>query len=691
MVGHRNTANGKQVASPVVSILLIEDNLAEARLLQEVLKGTIVNRFKLAHVKRLGEAISLLEGCANEQLTTDKFDVILLDLTLPDSYGLASLDSLLQHAPTLPIVVLTNTNDDELAVEAIRHGAQDYLVKRQMHQDILVRSLRYAIERKQAAEALREANEILELRVQERTAELETANQLLKQEIERCQKIQERLELAQKAGKIGTFEWNIQSDEITWTAEVEALYGRTPGSFDGRYNAWIQTLHPEDRRKTEQELWQAVKVGQGLDTEFRIICPNGEIHWIAVKSSLFHDSVGKPLRMIGIHMDITEKKQLEAQFLRAQRLESLGTLASGIAHDLNNILTPILAGVQLLPLKVPHLNEQTQQLLKTIESSAKRGAELIKQILSFARGVEGQRVCLQINHLLLEIEKIIQQTLPKSIDIHTDIPTDLLTISGDATQLHQVLMNLCVNARDAMPQGGTLQITAENLLIDEQYARMHLEASVGPYVVVTVADTGTGIPPDILHRIFDPFFTTKEVGKGTGLGLSAVLGIVKSHGGFVDVHSEVSKGSQFKVFLPANPSRIPQTDDKLELLFGQQELILVVDDEAAIRETTKTILEAYNYQVLTASDGIEAIALFAEHTDKIRAVLMDIMMPSMDGLVTIPLLRRFNPNLCVVAMSGLNSTEAVAQIERLGFQGFLSKPFTTRELLQILHKVRCTP
>jgi PAS domain S-box-containing protein len=672
----------------VVNILLIEDNLAEARLLQEVLNGTIVNRFNLAHVKRLGEAIFLLERSANEQLKTDNFDVILLDLTLPDSYGLASLDSLIQHAPTLPIVVLTNTNDDELAVEAVRRGAQDYLVKRHIHQDILVRSLRYAIERKQAAEALREANEILELRVQERTAELETANQLLKQEIEQRKRIQERLELAQKAGKTGSFEWNIQSNEVTWTAEVEALYGLEPGSFDGRYNAWIQTLHPDDRAKIEQELGQAVTIGQGLDTEFRIICPNGEIRWIALKSSLFHDDAGKPLRMIGIHMDITEKKQLEAQFLRAQRLESLGTLASGIAHDLNNILTPILAGVQLLELKLPNLNEQTKAMLHMLETSAKRGAELIKQILSFARGVEGKRVSLQINHLLLEIEKIIQQTLPKSIDIDTDIPTNLWTISGDATQLHQVLMNLCVNARDAMPDGGTLQITAENLLIDEQYARMHLDASVGPYVVVTVADTGTGIPPDIRDRIFDPFFTTKEVGKGTGLGLSAVLGIVKSHDGFVDVQSQVNKGSQFKVFLPASQSIVPPSDDELELLSGHQELILIVDDEAAICETTKITLEMFNYQVLTASDGIEAIALFAEYKDHIRGVLIDMMMSSMDGLTTIPLLRRFNPNLCVIAMSGLNSTEAVAEVEKLGFQGFLPKPFTTRELLQILDKVR---
>jgi len=236
-----------------------------------------------------------------------------------------------------------------------------------------------------------------------------------------------------------------------------------------------------------------------------------------------------------------------------------------------------------------------------------------------------------------------------------------------------------------------LQITAENLLIDEQYARMHLDASVGPYVVVTVADTGTGIPPDIRDRIFDPFFTTKEVGKGTGLGLSAVLGIVKSHDGFVDVQSEVSKGSQFKVFLPASQSIVPPSGDELELLSGQQELILIVDDEAAICETTKITLEMFNYQVLTASDGIEAIALFAEYKDHIRGVLIDMMMSSMDGLTTIPLLRRFNPNLCVIAMSGLNSTEAVAQVEKLGFQGFLPKPFTTRELLQILDIVRCTP
>ncbi|MCD8486369.1 MAG: response regulator [Desertifilum sp.] len=694
MVRNGSPATEKPVSRIDINLLLVEDNVAEARLLQEFLLMTFLNRFHLVHVKRLGEALiqlgeKLPPSGKNRESTAPRnhaFDIILLDLTLPDSTGLASLDLLIDRVPSLPIVVLTNTNDDELAVEAVRHGAQDYLVKRHLNQEILARSLRYAIERKQAAVALREANEILELRVQERTAELETTNQLLKQEIEWRQRIQQRLELAQKAAKIGTFEWNIQSNQFTWTVELEALYGFKPGSFDSQYEQWIQTLHSEDRPKVEQELAQAVLDGQGLDTEFRIIDGHGETRWIAVKSSLFRDDYGNPLQMTGIHMDITEKKQLEAQFLRAQRLESLGTLASGIAHDLNNILTPILTGVQLLQLKFPYLNDQTQQMLKMLETSAQRGAQLIRQILSFARSVEGKRVSLQIHHLLIEIETIIQQTLPKSIEIQIDSAADLWTVSGDATQLHQVLMNLCVNARDAMPNGGTLSMTARNLILDESSARKHLDAKVGPYVRVTISDTGIGIPQEIQERIFDPFFTTKEVGKGTGLGLSAVLGIIKSHGGFVDVQSEVNQGSQFHLYLPASQSAAIPPADELEPLLGQQELILVVDDEAMICETTKTILEAYNYQVLTANDGVEAIALYAEHQEEVYCVLMDIMMPLMDGPSILPLLRRLNPDVYAIAMSGLNSKESVKQLKQLGFQDFLPKPFSTQDLLQALHQ-----
>jgi signal transduction histidine kinase len=678
------SASSSSHQHPDIHVLLLEDNFAEARLLQEIFKGTVNSQFSITHVKRLGDAIT--------QLQSHSFDVALLDLTLPDSDGLGSLDTLIHNAPDLPIVVLTSTNDDELALDAVRHGAQDYLVKRQVNLDILVRSVRYAIERKQAAVALREVNATLELRVAERTAALADANESLRQEIESRESIQNRLGLAQQAGKIGTFEWNLVTDRVTWSIELEALYGLAPGSFDNSHAQWLETIYPEDRPKVEAELNKSRQLRQGLDLEFRIVNPDTNIQWIAIKSNIFivgeasrdENRTGNPTRTIGIHMDITEKKQLEQQFLRAQRLESLGTLASGIAHDLNNILTPILSVAQLLPLRLINIDDRSQNLLKILESSARRGADLIKQILSFARGIEGNRVCLQPHHLLVDIQKIVEQTLPKSIEIDTDIAADLWTVMGDMTQLHQVLMNLCVNARDAMPQGGTLSIQATNYSIDETFARNHLDAKVGNYVAITVADTGTGIQPQLLHRIFDPFFTTKEIGKGTGLGLSAVMGIIKSHDGFIDVQSQVERGTQFQIYIPACDTQIQSAESEAQLPSGRQQLVLVIDDEIAISTLIKVTLETYNYRVLTANDGAQAIELYAQHRDAIASVLIDMMMPVMDGLTTVTALHQLNPDLPVVAMSGLNSVEAVAQAERFGCRYFIAKPFTTKDLLQTL-------
>lgn len=372
---------------------------------------------------------------------------------------------------------------------------------------------------------------------------------------------------------------------------------------------------------------------------------------------------------------------------RAQRLESIGTLASGIAHDLNNILTPILAVAQLLPLKFPDVYEQDNHLLEILENSAKRGADLVKQVLSFARGVEGKRMALQLKHLIREVVKILKETFPKSVEVYIDIAPDLWLVSGDGTQLHQVLMNLCVNARDAMLNGGTLSICAENLLIDENYARMHLEAKTGPYTVTTVSDTGVGIPREVLDRIFEPFFTTKEQGKGTGLGLSTVIGIVKSHGGFVNVYSEVGSGTSFKIYLPAVQEMEAQPAQEVEILAGQGELILVVDDEPAIRDITTTALETYNYKALTASDGIEAVAVYAEHREEISLVLTDMMMPEMDGITTIRTLQKINPQVKIIAVSGLVSNDKLSQAASFGVKTFLSKPYTARELLTTINLV----
>lgn len=413
--------------------------------------------------------------------------------------------------------------------------------------------------------------------------------------------------------------------------------------------------------------------------------PDGSLCWISVNAQpLFRESETSPYAVVTSFSDITQKKQLEAQFLRAQRMESIGTLASGIAHDLNNVLAPVMMAAELLQKKYP--DPKSQELLSILEMNAKRGADLIKQVLSFARGLEGKRTVLQVRHLILEIKKIVEQTFPKSIKVRTNIAPDLWTNAGDPTHLHQILMNLCVNARDAMPEGGTLSLLAENCSVDQSYAQLHLDAQVGAYVAITVTDTGVGISPEILDRIFEPFFTTKAPTKGTGLGLSTVIGIVKSHGGFITVESALNQGSQFKVYLPALKATESQDVEDTHLLQGQGELILVVDDEAAVQEMTKTLLETHGYSVTTASDGVGAIAEYLDQREAIDLVLIDRMMPSMDGPMTIRLLQDINPEIKIIAVSGLAASNKAAEAASMGVEIFLAKPYTAQELLSVLHQ-----
>ncbi|MDJ0799849.1 MAG: PAS domain S-box protein [Calothrix sp. MO_167.B12] len=467
---------------------------------------------------------------------------------------------------------------------------------------------------------------------------------------------------------------------LFWNQGAERLYGWQAPESLGKlahklfYKESVSQLEDGLNATIEKGFWQG---------ELEQITKTGKKITVASRWTLVRDVDNQPKSILVVNSDITEKKQLEKQFYRAQRLESLGTLASGIAHDLNNVFAPVLMIAQLLPLKLPNIDHRTQELLNTLENSAKRGADLVKQILTFARGTEGKRILLQVGHLLKEVGKIAQQTFPKSIEIYTNVLTqNLWMVSADPTQLHQVFMNLVVNARDAMPNGGTLNISAENRYIDQTYARMHLDARVGNYIVVTISDTGVGIYPEIIERVFDPFFTTKEIGKGTGLGLSTVLGIVKNHGGFVQVMSQVGKGTQFQVYLPAVVNNITEEATETQFPGGNGELILLVDDEAVVQQSTKASLEQHNYQVLQASDGIEAIALYAQHYHKISVVLMDLMMPNMDGLTAIRTLKAMNTQVKIIATSGLATKGK--QVLAAGAKTFLLKPYTMEDLLYTL-------
>jgi PAS domain S-box-containing protein len=474
---------------------------------------------------------------------------------------------------------------------------------------------------------------------------------------------------------------------LFWNKGAQHLYGWSATEALGK-NA-IELLYPPGETLPQFEIIRMTLLQEGQwQGELDQITKDGKSIVVASRWTLVCNEAGNPRFILTVDTDITEKKQLEAQFLRVQRLESLGTLASGIAHDFNNILTPILTAVQLLQIKHPRLDKRSHKMLKLAEESAKRGAALIKQILAFARGVEGKRVPMQVRHLLSEVLQVVRQTFPKNVEISSDVPrSDLWTVSADATQLHQVLMNLCVNARDAMADGGTLTVSAENQLVDAAYTRMNLDAEAGSYVAIEVSDTGTGISPEFLERIFDPFFTTKEVGKGTGLGLSTVLGIVKNHGGFIKVYSEVGKGTQFKVYLPAIEDAVVPLAEEQALLQGNQELILIVEDEPLIQQVTSSALDAHNYRILLANNGVEAIDLYTEYQQDISVVLMDIMMPSMDGLTAIGILQKINPQVKVITTSGLASNRLFSEDSGIGIKAFLSKPYTVQELLQTLQSV----
>ncbi len=431
-----------------------------------------------------------------------------------------------------------------------------------------------------------------------------------------------------------------------------------------------------------------ITTGKLLKIEENLPHSNGQPRtYISVKFPL-RDTTGTLYAICGISTDITEQKQLEAQFYRAQRLESLGTLASGIAHDLNNIFTPILACSQLVRIKHPDLETRSLEMLQLVEDSAKRGANMIKQILTFARGTGGDRRPVLVLPLLQEVLSVVQQTFPRGISIQTQIPDHApWTIVADPIHLHQVFMNLCVNARDAMPNGGILSLSLDTAQVDHTYT--HPNAQVAPYVVVTVADTGTGIPPAIRDRIFDPFFTTKPQEQGTGLGLATVLGIVRDYGGFVQVHSEEGQGSQFQVYLPIATQPPTDAPPPPSPFIGNGAQVLLVDDDPSVLTSIQAWLESHHYQVLTANRGKDAIVLYQQHQTEISVVVLDIMMPKMSGFTLIKRLRSIDPTIKIVAMSGLPTNREPALAA--GATAFLQKPYSLDTLLQTLQPLVANP
>jgi two-component system, cell cycle sensor histidine kinase and response regulator CckA len=466
-----------------------------------------------------------------------------------------------------------------------------------------------------------------------------------------------------------------------WNHGAEKLYGWTAAEAQGRKASAF--LYQDEPASTAAARAAVIENGKWTG-ECKHKCKAGGTITVRSRWTLVRDELAAPKSILIINTDVTEQKNLETHLLRAQRLESIGTLAGGVAHDLNNILTPILMCAEVL--REQPSEKDAASSIALIEKSARRGASVVKQVLTFARGIEGERVLIKPSHLIQEMIDIAQKTFPKTIEILSRYPDDLWSIEGDPTQLHQVLLNLSVNARDAMPLGGSLTLGAENFNVDENYASMMPDAKPGPHVMFRVTDTGNGMPRAMIDKIFDPFFTTKEVGKGTGLGLSTTLGIVKSHSGFISVYSEPGKGTTFKVFLPAAAiqEELPQLKTSIVPIQGHGELILVVDDEPNILGITKMILEKNRYDVVSAGDGPEALAIFAQQMKSISLVLTDLSMPYMDGVALVRSLKKMRPDVSIVASTGQGEKAGVAELQSLGVKNFLTKPYNTERLLATL-------
>ena len=583
-----------------------------------------------------------------QAILSGTYDACLVDYRLGTHTGLDLLNAVNERGGRTPIILLTGQGDLEIDLTAMAAGAADYLSKEQIDAPLLERTIRYAVERAQA-----------DRRIREQAALLDKARDAI-------------------------IAYDMDGTVVYWNKSAERLTGWTADEMLGE-KARHHLYTDSQREKLKEECFSTIYEEGEWTGELRQQTKEGDELVVESRWTLVRDNTNSPSSVLVINTDITERKELERQFLRSQRMESIGRLVGGIAHDLGNLLVPILLGVKVLQQRFD--DEQAKRTLSMIQKSAERGSDMVEQVLAFARGVEGERVALDPTAVIDEVENIIQETFPDHVTVNTEVG-DLNTIVGDATQIQQVLMNLSVNARDAMPDGGTLSIEAKNVELSEADARRNIDAEARPYVCITVADTGTGIPEEDLDKIFEPFFSTKPEGEGTGLGLSSAYSIVKSHDGFIDVRSGKGEGTTFRVYLPValSGNETENNDTPSSETHGQGEVILVVDDEEFIRDTAQQTLESAGYRAIVAADGQEALSMVEDYHEALDAVITDLRMPNMDGHALIRALNESYPALPIIAASGVADGQTDAAMEA-GARQFLPKPFTAEKLYTALHEV----
>jgi two-component system, cell cycle sensor histidine kinase and response regulator CckA len=758
--------------SQPLRVLLVEDNPADAQLVEELLRETSATEISLVRAGRLNQALGYLQQ--------EGFNAVLLDLSLPDSAGLATFVTARDAAPDAPIVVLTGLLDEDVAMKAVREGAQDYLVKGQVSGQVLYHSIRYAIERHRIDGELRKsearyrnlvdgsiqgilihvhgiirlANPALarllnidsveevtgasiwqyialddramvedymrarlegrpvpdryELRIVQRggrliwldciataitwggerailatvvdVSERKRAQEALRGSEERFRQLAENIKEA-----FVVFE--LPANKPLYVSPVwEEMWGRPVSELFADPSLWFTVIHREDQAQVRASQ-EAMERGEPVAHTCRVVRADGTIRWVRARMFPVFDDTGRAYRVAGLIEDITEARRTEEQFRQAQRMEAVGRLAGGVAHDFNNLLMAILGYTELV------LNGlgQSHPLSPDVEEIRRAGqsaAQLTRQLLAFSRRQILQPKVLDLNQILERVESLLNRLIGEDVSLRTSLTTPLARVYADPGQVEQVIVNLVINARDAMPQGGQLLIETRDVELDESYARQHTGVVAGLYVMLAVSDTGNGMDEETQKRLFEPFFTTKEQGKGTGLGLATVYGIVKQSGGSVWVYSEVGRGTTFKIYLPAvsafGGDDSAETATTPRVLSGT-ETILVVEDQAEVRGVIRETLRRNGYTVLEATSGVEAIELSSAHRGPIDLLFTDVVMPGLSGRRVAQRVTAERSNVRVLYTSGYTD-EAIVQhgVLEPGL-AFLQKPCTAEALL---HKIR---
>jgi PAS domain S-box-containing protein len=713
-----------------------------------------------------------------KRLSTQAFDVVLLDLGLPDSSGIETFSRLHAQAQNVPVIVLTGFDDDEVGLKAVQSGAHDYLIKGQMSASVLRRCIRYAVERQRSlVELERRTQQLIESEARSRNiidsnadavvivdtmglvrfvnpaaeriygrstdallghpfgfsieanesvtelkflaadgtprvaemhvsrihwdgapavlASLRDVSGRVRMEVElkhalvqmtantqALRAAEERMRFALENANIGIWDMDYTTGVVKWSDIIEAQYGLEPGTFGGTFEAFVKLVHPDDRESLLQTVEKAMRSGTDFSVQHRAVWPDGNVRWLSGVGRIRLGAHGEPLRGVGISIDNTERHNLELQFSQAQKMEAVGQLAGGIAHDFNNILTAI-HGFTNLVIESFEPDDQRRSDLQEVIKAAERATTLTRQLLAFSRKQAIQPVAVDLNALVAGLHQMLQRLIGEQINLVTLFAPDLAIIRADPGQIEQIITNLVVNARDAMPLGGRVAIETANAKLDDSYVMYHRPVIPGSYVMVAVSDSGIGMDETTKQHIFEPFFTTKGPGKGTGLGLATVYGIVKQNDGYVWVYSEPGAGSTFKIYLPVATDQtlnVPSRDSGRHAVLGGTETVLLVEDEDGVRSLARTILEKAGYRVVEAANASKAETLFADNPLRFGLVLTDVIMPGTSGPKLYERLVQLRSGLKVLYMSGYTDDEVLNRGHLKPGVDFLQKPFTAAEL-----------